>query len=644
MTTTAETHRFQADVNQVLSLVVNSLYTHKEVFLRELISNASDALDQLSFRALTDASLLGDERDLRIELVPDKDARTLTIRDNGAGMTHDDLVTNLGTIAHSGTKRLIESLSGDQRKDLPLIGQFGVGFYAAFLVADRVTVTSRAAGKDEAWRWESDAHGEFTVTPAERGARGTDVTLHLKEGEDDFLRDWTLRDLVRRYSDFVRHPIKLQVVRKKEGEPDTTEWERVNQAEALWVRAKSEITKEQYDEFYRHLTHDWEAPLAHAHFKVEGAQELTGLLYVPKKTPLELLQNRKTGVRLFVRRVFIMDDCEALLPEWLRFLRGVVDSDDLPLNVSREFLPRDRGTELLPRQLVRHALQMLEDLAAEGETTITDDEGKETKVRRYELFWRHYGRVLKEGIHADGNNRDKIAKLLRFESTHGAELVSLADYVSRMKPDQPAIYYVGGESRAAAEGSPHTEALRKRGYEVLLFTDPADEWTADGLREFDGKRLVSAARGALDLPAEEEEKKKLDEDKGAFADLLVRIKKSLGRRIEDVRLTTRLTDSPACLVTDEHGISPQLERLMRANRYEVPEQRRTLEINPSHPVVKRLKELSADEANAARVEEILGVLHDQALVAEGGLPEDPSKFAKQVTKLLEEVTREEVPR
>jgi molecular chaperone HtpG len=644
MPESTETHRFQADVNQVLSLVVNSLYTHKEVFLRELISNASDALDQLGFRALTDASLYGDDRDLRIEIVPDRDARALTIRDNGAGMSHDDLVTNLGTIAHSGTKRLIESLSGDQRKDLPLIGQFGVGFYAAFLVADRVTVTSRAAGAAEAWRWESDAQGEFTVTAAERASRGTDVTLHLKDGEDDFLRDWTLRDLVRRYSDFVRHPIKLQVVRKKEGEPDTTEWERINQAEALWVRPKAEITKEQYDDFYKHLTHDWEPPLGHAHFKVEGVQEMTGLLYIPRKTPLELLANRKAGVRLFVRRVFIMDDCEALLPEWLRFLRGVVDSDDLPLNVSREFLQKDRGTDMLRRQVVRHALRMLEDLAEEGETTEKDAEGRETKVRRYELFWRQYGRVLKEGIHADHDNRDKIAKLLRFESTHGTELVSLADYVTRMKPDQPAIYHVGGESRAAAEGSPHIEALRRRGYEVLLFTDPVDEWTADGLREFEGRKLVSAARGALDLPAEEEEKKKLDEDKGAFADLLVRIKKSLGRRIEDVRITNRLTDSPACLVTDEHGISPQLERLMRANRYEVPEQRRTLEINPAHPVVQRLRELSADESNASRVDEILGVLHDQALVAEGGLPEDPSRFAKQVTKLLEEVTREGVTR
>lgn len=656
MSTTVEKHPFEADVRQVLSLVVNSLYTHKEVFLRELISNASDALDHLSFRALTDPSLLGDEKALKIEIVPDAEARTLTIRDTGAGMSHDDLVKNLGTIAHSGTKKLLESMSGDQRRDLPLIGQFGVGFYSAFLVADRVTVTSRAAGASEAFRWESNAEGGFTVEPAERATRGTDVTLHLKKDEDDFLRDWTLRDLVRRYSDFVRHPIFLEVMRRSDDEKDATpakDWERVNQANALWVRPKSEITKEQYEEFYKHLTHDWEPPLAYSHFKVEGVQEMTGMLFIPKKTPMEFLAGKKTGVRLFVRRVFIMDDCEDLLPEWLRFLRGLVDSDDLPLNVSRELLQRDRGTAQIKKQLVRHALTMLEDLAAEGETTTKDEDGKETTVPaepsagrsrtapghwRYDEFWRQFGRVLKEGIHADPSNRDRIAKLLRFETSHGAALTSLPDYVSRMKDGQSSIYFVGAETRAAAEGSPHIEALVKRGYEVLFFTDPADEWVADGLREFDGKRIVSAAKGALDLPAEETEKKAQEEKAGLFAAFVAKLKTSLGARVGDVRVSNRLTDSPACLVTEEHGISPHMERIMRANRYDVPEQRRVLEINPEHRVIQRLRELSEDAANAPRVDELCSLLCDQALVAEGGLPVDPARFAKQVTKLLEQVT------
>ena len=640
MTDTLEKHAFQADVREVLSLVVNSLYTHKEVFLRELISNASDALDSLSYRGLTDASLLGDEKDLRIEILIDSEARTITVRDTGAGMSHDELVKNLGTIAHSGTKRLLESMSGDQRRDLPLIGQFGVGFYSAFLVAEEVTVTSRAAGASQAWQWQSRAAGEFTVAPADRTARGTDVTLRLKEGEDDFLREWTVRELVRRYSDFVRHPILLRVTRKKEDSDETeTSFERINQASALWTRPKAEITKEQYDEFYKHLTHDWEPPLAHAHFKVEGTQEMTGLLFIPKSTPMEFLATKKTGVRLFVRRVFIMDDCDDLLPEWLRFLRGIVDSDDLPLNVSREFLQRDKTSAQMKKSIVRHALTMLEDLAAEGETTVKDEDGKETTVRRYEQFWRQFGRILKEGIHADPSNRDRIAKLLRFESSHGAALTSLPDYVSRMPTAQASIYYVGADSRAAAEASPHIEGLKKRGYEVLFFTDPVDEWIVDGLREFDGKRIISAAKGELDLPTEDAEKKAGEEKAGLFAELVAKVKSALGDRIGDVRVSNRLTSSPACLVTEEHGVSPHVERLMRANRYEVPVQKRILEINPEHRVIQRLRELSADESNAPRVEELSSVLYDQAVVAEGGVPADPARFSRQLTKLLEEVMR-----
>ena len=641
MPESTEKHAFQADVNQVLSLVVNSLYTHKEVFLREVISNASDALDQLSFRALTDPSAMGEDKELRIELLPDEAGKTLTIRDNGVGMDHDALVKNLGTIAHSGTKRLLESLSGDERRDLRLIGQFGVGFYSAFLVAERVEVITRAAGGESAWKWESAADGEFTVTPAERAGRGTDVVLHLKSGESDFLRDWSIRELVRKYSDFVRHPIRLRVVKKAEGdekaEPVAT-WDQVNQANALWTRPKAEVTKEQYDEFYKHLTHDWEAPLAHTHFKVEGVQEMSGLLFVPRRRPMEFLTTKRPGVRLFVRRVFIMDDCEELLPEWLRFLRGVVDSDDLPLNVSREFLQKDRGTQQIRKQIVRHALSMLEDLAAEGETKVKDDKGEERSVRRYDELWRNYGRVLKEGVHADGQNRERIAKLLRYESSHGAGLTSLAEYVARMPSGQPAIYFVSAESRPAAEASPHIEGLRKRGYEVLWFTDPVDEWVVDSLREFDGKKIVSAAKGALDVPQDEQEKKKTEEQTGLFASLLSRLKTALADGVSDVRVSNRLTDSPACLVTEEHGMSPHMERLMRANRYEVAPQKRILEINPDHKVIQRMQALAEDAANEPKVADLCTMLYDQALVAEGSPPSDPARFAKQLTRMMEEVT------
>jgi molecular chaperone HtpG len=558
-------------------------------------------------------------------------------------MSRQEVVEHIGTIARSGTREFFQQLAADRAKDAHLIGQFGVGFYSAFLVADKVTVTSRAAGSNEAWRWESSAEGGFTVEAAERATRGTDVTLHLKKDEDDFLRDWTLKDLVRRYSDFVRHPIFLEVTRRPDGKDEsaaTKEMERVNQANALWTRPKSEITKEQYEDFYKHLTHDWEPPLAWSHFKVEGAQELTGMLFIPRRTPLEFLANKKTGVRLFVRRVFIMDDCEDLLPEWLRFMKGLVDSDDLPLNVSRELLQRDRGTAQIKKHLVRHALTLLEDLAAEGETTTKDEDGKETKTRRYDEFWRAFGRVLKEGIHGDSSNRERIAKLLRFESSHGEGLTSLTDYVARMKAGQPSIYYLGAETRAAAESSPQVEALVKRGYEVLWFTDPVDEWVVDGLREFDGKRIVSAAKGALDLPAEDAEKKDQEEKAGLFKGLVERLKTSLGTRVGDVRVSNRMTDSPACLVTEENGISPHMERLMRANRYDVPEQKRVLEINPEHRVIVRLREMSDDPANAARVDDLSALLYDQALVAEGGLPSDPARFAKQVTKLLEEVTHQ----
>ncbi len=658
-----EKHAFQAEVNQVLSLVVNSLYTHKEVFLRELVSNASDALDQLSFRALTDADLLGDDKDFGIELIPDEDANTLTIRDNGAGMSHDELVQNLGTIAHSGTRKLVEALQDDEKDSVSLIGQFGVGFYSAFLVTDHVAVVSRAAGSDEAWRWESEAHGEFTVAPAEKDGRGTDVILHLREDESDYLREWTLRELVRKYSDFVRHPIRLEVTRQEpvgdekdeHGAPKNTETvrtlEQINSGSALWARPKADITDEQYAEFYKHLTHDWEAPLVRSHFKVEGTQEFTGLMFVPARAPMDLFGKRRTGIRLYVKRVFIMEDCEELLPDWLRFVRGVVDSDDLPLNVSREVLQKDRATAAIRKQVIKRALTMLEDLAEREEQAraaaaeeSTEEEAGDGEAAAgdadvYERFWSQFGRVLKEGISLDPQYRDRIAKLLRFETSRDESLTSFQGYVERFRDGQEAIYYVTAASRAAAASSPQIEGLRSRGYEVLFLTDPVDEWLVDTLTEFEGHKLVSAAKGAFDLPdedADDEDEEK--EDRAAsFAPLTERMQTVLEDTVEAVRLSDRLTDSPACLVTAEDGMSPHLERLLRANRQAVPDVKRTLEINPAHPVVERLRTMAASEENEERVQEWTRLLYDQALVAEGSAPSDPARFARQITKLMTEL-------
>ena len=631
MTQNPETHSFQAEVNEVLSIVVNSLYSHKEVFLRELISNASDALDHLSFKALTDHTLRAGDEALQIDLIPDKKAGTLTIRDNGIGMTHDELVQNLGTIARSGSKKLMQSLQHEQKKDLSLIGQFGVGFYSAYLVADRVTVRSRAAGAAEAWEWQSDAKGSFTVEPCTKDGRGTDIVLHLKEDESDFLNEWTLRSLVRKYSDYVRHPIRLYVDR--EAEKKESRYETVNSARALWTRPKSEVTAEQYAEFYKHLGHDWEEPLAWTHFKVEGTQEFTGLLFVPRHPPFDQNDRKARGVKLFVKRVFIMDECEALLPEWLRFVHGVVDSEDLPLNVSREILQQDRTTRLIKKQLTKHVLTLLEDLAQEGETTHKDAEGKETKEDRYLVFWGAFGRVLKEGIHLDPDHRDQLAKLLRYATTAQDGLTSLDQYVARMQADQPGIYFVTAENLAAARQSPHLEALRQRGYEVLLMTDPIDEWLVQDLREFGGKKVLPAAKGELDLPGDAAKKEERKQKSGTFKALLDKLEDVLGEKIKEVRLTDRLTDSPACLVSDEHGLSPHMERILRQHGQEVPAQKRTLELNPEHPVVQKLQAMPADDPRLAPWSELL---YDQALIAEGGVPQDPARFARALTQLLQQ--------
>ena len=632
MTTTApEKHAFQAEVNEVLGIVVHSLYSHREVFLRELVSNASDALDHLHLVALKEPGLKGDE-ELVIELLCDKQAGTLTIRDNGVGMTHDELVSHLGTIARSGTKKLVQSLSSAEKKDVALIGQFGVGFYSAFLVADTVTVVSRKAGAEEAWAWESQAKTDFEVRPAARAGRGTDVILKLKEDAQEYLDEWTLREVVRKYSDYVRWPIRLEVARD-DGKAQKKEWQTLNDARALWARPKGEVTREQHVEFYKHLSHDWSEPLAWTHFKVEGTHELTGLLYLPSKAPLDLFEKRKGGVRLFVKRVFILDDAQEILPEWLRFVRGVVDSEDLPLNVSREVLQRDATTKFIRKQVVAKTLALLEELAREGETELEKDGKKETR-HRYLEFWRAFGRVLKEGIHHEPELRPQLAKLLRYESSKNAGPTGLADYKARMPADQKAIYWVPAESLAAAEKSPHIEALKKRGYEVLYLVDPIDEWIADALAEFDGTPLTAASKGALDLPDDDESKKVRAEHEKTLAPILARMHKVLDERVESVRVTDRLTDSPACLVASEHGMSAHLERRLREAGHAVPDQKRVLELNPVHPVIAKLRALA--DSDDAKFQRWTTLLHDQALLAEGVLPQDPAGFARQVAELMAE--------
>lgn len=631
MSATIEKHVFQAEVNEVLSLVVNSLYSHREVFLRELISNAADAIDQLNFRALTEHQLLGDDKELRVELIRDQEHHTLTIRDNGIGMTRDELISHLGTIARSGSKKLMQSLAAEQQKDLTLIGQFGVGFYSAFLVADSVTVISRKAGSEEAWVWESQAKGDFEIRPGQRASRGTDIVLHLKEDAREYAEEWPVREVVRKYSDYVRWPIRMQVERS-EGEEKKTEWQTLNAARALWTRSKSDITKEQYTEFYKSLSHDWQEPLAWTHFKVEGAHELTGLLYVPSKAPFDLVDRRKGGVRLFVKRVFIMDDAQEIVPEWLRFVRGVVDSEDLPLNVSREILQKDATTRFIRKQVVGKTISLLEELANEGETEQTID-GETKKVRRYELFWEEFGRLLKEGVYHDFEGRDRLAKLLRFRSSAADGWHGLADYVGRMPAEQKAIYYVAADTLAAAQASPHIEALRKRGYEVLLMTDTIDEWIVDALREFDGKQFASAAKGALDLPETDAEKEAKEAKQKHFAPVLERMQKALDANVKTVRVTDRLTDSPACLVSDEMGMSARQLRALREAGQPTPEQKRILELNPDHTVVQRLLTLADD----AQFGDWTALLYDQALLAEGTLPSDPAAFNRRLAALMSKV-------
>jgi len=625
--TTKETLGFQAEVKQLLRLVTHSLYSNKEIFLRELISNASDACDKLRFEALSNKDLYESDGELAIRVSFDKEARTITISDNGIGMSRDEVIEHIGTIAKSGTREFFERLTGDQAKDANLIGQFGVGFYSAFVVADRVTLTTRRAGRpaSEAVRWESAGEGDYTLEAVTKAGRGTDVTLHLRDEESDFLSGWKLREIIRRYSDHILIPIRMQ---KEAWDADkgavssSNEDETVNQASALWARSRSEITQEQYDEFYKHVAHDFEAPLAHTHARVEGRHEYTVLLYLPGRAPFDLWdREHRRGLKLYVRRVFIMDDAEHLAPPYLRFIRGVIDSNDLPLNVSREILQESKDVEAIRAGVVRRALDMLSDLA-------------EKDKEKYAKFWQAFGRVLKEGIGEDSANRERIAKLLRFSSTHtdqDAQDVSLADYVGRMKHGQEAIYYVTADGFNAARNSPHLEVFRKKGIEVLLLSDRVDEWVVSSLTEFEGKKLVSVARGDLDLGMlADEEDKQAKADAGELKDLLDAIKQALGEKIKEARTTGRLTESPACLVADKDAMSANLERLLKSAGHQVPGARPILEINPKHPLVQRLKE----EVGKERFADWSSILFEQALLAEGGSLEDPGAFVKRLNQLM----------
>jgi len=616
---------FQAEIKQLLHLMVHSLYSNKEIFLRELVSNSSDACDKLRFESIAQPQLLDGGGELAIRVSFDKAARTVTVSDNGIGMTREEAIAHLGTIAKSGTREFFTSLTGDQQKDAQLIGQFGVGFYSSFIVADRVTVVSRRAGQpaEVAVQWESDGSGEFTVAPATRAERGTDVILHLKAGDDELLSAFTLKSILTKYSDHIATPIRM---RKEVWDKDksayvaTDEEETVNQANALWARNKNDITEAQYQEFYKHVAHDFAEPLAWTHNRVEGKQEYIQLLYVPAKAPFDIWDRQhRHGVKLYVRRVFIMDDAEQLLPPYLRFVRGVIDSSDLPLNVSREILQESRDVRAIREGSAKRVLGLLEDLA-------------ENRKDDYAKFWAEFGQVLKEGIGDDPANRERIAKLLRFASTNsdGAANVALADYVARMKEGQKAIYYVTADSLAAAAGSPHLEVFRKKDVEVLLLADRVDEWMLSYLHEFDGKPLASVAKGDLDLgdladAAEKEAQSKAAEE---FKPLTDKVKAALGERVEDVRITLRLTDSPSCIVAGAGAMSAHLARLLKAAGQMAPENKPILEINPQHPLVARM------QADDARLADWAALLLEQAILAEGGTLDDPAAFVRRVNALL----------
>ena len=623
MAVAAETRQFQAEVAQLLHLVTHSLYSHKEIFLRELISNASDACDKLRFESIAKPELLSGDSDLHIDVSVDKEARTIAIRDNGIGMSRDEVIANIGTIASSGTRKFLEAMSNEHKADANLIGQFGVGFYSAFVVADKVTLTTRAAGADaaEGVRWESDGTGEYTLESVENAPRGTTVTLHLKADQDEFLQVWQLRSLITRYSDHIGFPIRMPA--EKEGDA-TDEWEVVNQASALWTRPKAELKDEDYQAFYKHIGHDFNEPLAWTHNRVEGNQNFTSLLYIPAKSPFDMqmgARDERKGLKLYVKRVFIMDAAEQLLPAYLRFVRGVIDSDDLPLNVSREILQQNRNLEKLRAACTRRVLDLLDKLAKD-------------EPEKFATFWQEFGAIFKEGVAEDFSNKERIAKLLRFASTKSegrAQTVSLDDYIGRMNANQEAIYYLTADGYAAAQGSPQLEALRAHGIEVLLMYERIDDWMASYLTEYAGKKLRNVAKGDIDFDkiagVDAEQRKQVEKNAEG---IVQKLKNILGERVRDVRVSARLTDSPSCIVLDEHEMGLAMQRLMKQAGHDVPASKPLLEINPAHALLKRL-EAESDDALAR---DIALLLLDQAQLLEGVALEDPAAYVRRVNALL----------
>ncbi|NOZ53581.1 MAG: molecular chaperone HtpG [Gammaproteobacteria bacterium] len=627
-----ETLGFQTEVKHLLNLMIHSLYSNKEIFLRELISNASDAADKLRFEALSNDALYGNDSELKIRVEFDEAARTVTISDNGIGMTRQEVIDHIGTIAKSGTKEFFEALTGDQAKDAHLIGQFGVGFYSSFVVADKVTVETRKAGEDagQGVRWESAGEGEYSLEGINKASRGTTVTLHLRKDEDEFLNNYRLRNIIHKYSDHISLPIEMQKEQtdeeKKENKP--VEFETANQASALWARPKNDIKEEEYKAFYKHVAHDFEDPIAYTHNRVEGKYEYTSLLYLPTRAPFDMWdRDRRHGIKLYVKRVFVLDDAEHIMPNYLRFVRGLIDSDDLPLNVSREILQQNKVIDSIRAASVKKVLNLLEGIA-------------KNEQEKYQAFWKEFGRVLKEGPGEDFTNKEKIAGLLRFASTKTdseVQDVSLADYIERMQDGQDVIYYITGDSFAAAKNSPHLEIFRKKGIEVLILSEPVDEWMVSSLVEFNGKKLESVTKGELDLGKleNEEEKKEKEETNKAFESIIKQIKKTLGEQVKDVRITNRLTNSPACLVKDSDDMSANLERILKQAGQSVPSSKPIFELNPNHPLLEKLKQETDDD----RFADMTYILFDQAVLAEGGQLDDPATFVTRLNDLLLDLSK-----
>ncbi|MEM7207380.1 MAG: molecular chaperone HtpG [Pseudomonadota bacterium] len=623
--TNAQTMQFEAEVSQILKLMIHSMYSNKEIFLRELISNGSDACDKLRFEALADDTLYGGESELALSVTFDSDAKTLTIADTGIGMSREEVISNIGTIARSGTRQFLESMTGDQAQDAQLIGQFGVGFYSAFVVADKVALTTRRAGEDEdaATRWESDGTGSYSLETVSKSERGTEIVLHLRDDMDEFLNDWRLRSVIKKYSDHITFPVKMLKAAGEDDDEKTVEWETVNAASAMWTRAKSEISDDEYKEFYKQVCHDYQDPMVWSHNRVEGKYEYTSLLYIPSRAPFDLYEREQLhGIKLYVQRVFIMDDMEKMMPRYLRFVRGLIDSNDLPLNVSREILQSNKVIDSIRNASVKKVLGLLESMASDNE-------------EQYQTFWDEFGRVIKEGPGEDFANREQLLKLMRFASTQGdgdKQHVSLADYVARMKSGQDKIYYITTDSFAAAKNSPHLEVFTKKGLEVLLMSDRVDEWMMSQLQEFDGKQFVSIAKGDLDLGdfEDKEEKKAQKEVEEKSKDLVKKIADALGDQVEEVRVSHRLTTSPACLVMAQHDMALHMQQLMKQAGHELPSTKPSLEVNAEHPILQRLDA----ESDTATLGEWSQLLFDQALLAEGGQLEDPAGFVSRLNSIL----------